>query len=131
MNDALEILVPAFAVCMIFAVIFGFFAFVRYLRYKETIALAERGLLRPERKRQRKNKSSMTLNWGVVIFITGIGLTIGLSIIDGDIVVPGILAMFFGLSLIVLHRMTRDEVDEDEEEAVETETNDPIPPHKM
>ena len=128
MNDVLEILVPAFAVCMIFAVIFGFFAFVRYLRYKETVALAERGLLRPERKRRRSGKASMTLSWGVVIFITGIGLTLGLAIADGDIVFPGILATFFGLSLIALHQINRGEV---EEEVEEEEGEEPIPPHKM
>ncbi|MEM7116572.1 MAG: DUF6249 domain-containing protein [Chloroflexota bacterium] len=129
MNDALEVLVPAFAVCMIFAVIFGFFAFVRYLRYKETIALAERGLLRPDRRRRRGRQMSNTLRWGIVTFITGIGFTIGLSILDSDIVFPGIVAMFFGLSLVVVHFLSRGE--EIEEIEVSDETEDPIPPHKM
>jgi len=54
-----EVLVTAFAVTMVFSIPFAAFAFIRYLRYKETIALAERGLLRPERTRRNRD----TLRW--------------------------------------------------------------------
>ena len=37
------------------AIIFGFLAFLRYMNYKETIALAEKGLTKPETKLKQKN----------------------------------------------------------------------------
>lgn len=128
MNDIVEVLAPAFAVCMLFSVIFGFLAYTRYLRYKETIALAERGLLRPARR--SRGRISLTLRWGIVIFITGIGLSIGLLILDTEAVIAGLISMFFGLSLIVVHFASRGE---EEEDVVETAVSDddPIPPHKM
>ena len=52
MNDFVEALVPAVAISFVFLVVFGFLAFIRYMRYKETVALAERGLLRPQRRRR-------------------------------------------------------------------------------
>ena len=128
MTDVVEVLAPAFAVCMLFSVIFGFLAYTRYLRYKETIALAERRLLRPARR--SRGRISLTLRWGIVIFITGIGLSIGLLILDTEAVIAGLISMFFGLSLIVVHFASRGE---EEEDVVETAVSDddPIPPHKM
>lgn len=128
MNDIVEVLAPAIAVCMLFSVIFGFLAFMRYLRYKETIALAERGLLRPTRR--SRQRISLTLRWGIVVFITGIGLSLGLLILDTDAVIAGLIAVFFGLSLIVVHFVSRGE---EGDEMVETAVSDddPIPPHKM
>jgi hypothetical protein len=70
----LEVLVTAFAVTMVFSIPFAVFAYVRYLRYKETIALAERGLLRPERRRSNRD----TLRWGIIIMMIGLGLVCGL-----------------------------------------------------
>ncbi|MCA9999382.1 MAG: hypothetical protein KDE56_26650 [Anaerolineales bacterium] len=129
MTDVVEVLAPAFAVCMLFSVIFGFLAYTRYLRYKETIALAERGLLRPAR-RSGRGRISLTLRWGIVIFITGIGLSIGLLILDTEAVIAGLISMFFGLSLIVVHFVSRGEEEEDVAETAVSD-NDPIPPHKM
>jgi len=41
-------LVPCISIVSVLLVIFGFIAFLRYLNYRETIALAEKGLARPE-----------------------------------------------------------------------------------
>src|SRR5512134_2296813 len=70
----LELLLTVLAVAIAFAVPFAFFAYVRYLRYKETIALAERGLVRPESRRPNRNM----LRWGIVIMMLGLGLACGL-----------------------------------------------------
>ena len=128
MRDVLEVLVPGVVVCMIFLVVFGFIAFIRYLEYKETVALAERGLLRQKEDREQNDKIGATRNWGIVIFITGIGLTIGLSMIGGSAAIFGIIATFFGLSLIVLSRVNRHKGGEESEEVV---ANEPASPHKM
>lgn len=90
-----EVLVAAFAVTMVFSIPFAAFAFIRYLRYKETIALAERGLLRPERTRRNRDM----LRWGIIIMMIGLGLVCGLwplgfmgsgpaSDISGSVAVP-------------------------------------------
>jgi NAD(P)-dependent dehydrogenase (short-subunit alcohol dehydrogenase family) len=47
-------------IIVIFSIPFAVFAFVRYLQYKETIALAERGLLRTKRKRNNRNNAGIT-----------------------------------------------------------------------
>jgi hypothetical protein len=49
MNDIL----PCLGVVGSLTVIFGFLAFLRYINYKETIALAEKGLPKPESKPAR------------------------------------------------------------------------------
>ena len=41
-------LVPCFSIVSVLLVIFGFLAFLRYMNYKETLALAEKGLTKPE-----------------------------------------------------------------------------------
>jgi hypothetical protein len=123
MNDAIEALAIGCTLTMIFAVPFAFFAFIRYLRYKETITLAERGLLRPTESKNGKG----TLRWGVVLTFVGFALVLGLLpigfLIDSGASMPlgpwlllGCLPMFFG-------------------SVGETTSNDPvadpIPPHKQ
>ncbi|MCP4360878.1 MAG: hypothetical protein GY796_22955 [Chloroflexi bacterium] len=132
MNDAVEALSIGFTIAIIFGVPFGFFAFVRYLRYKETITLAEQGLLRPERARRNRD----TLKWGVVIMMMGLGLTCGVLPIGivseadpvlGPWVLIGILPLFFGLSLIIVYALNKHLDDEEDEQMMEP----PIPPHKQ
>jgi sterol desaturase/sphingolipid hydroxylase (fatty acid hydroxylase superfamily) len=147
----LEVFVSIFVIIIIFSIPFAVFAFVRYLRYKETIALAERGLLRPERKRSNRD----TLRWGIVIMMLGLGLLCGLwplgfmavssdAVVEGPAPGPavgesgmstlpfgfgpwmvlGILPLFFGLSLIIIYWVNkREDAGAGDEEA--------IPPHKQ
>jgi len=130
MSDAFEAISIAFAIAIIFGVPFGFFAFVRYLRYKETIALAEQGLLKPERSGRNRD----TLKWGIVIMMLGLGLTCGVlplglftdNFIIGPWIVIGILPFFFGLSLIVIYLVNKQL---DEEEYVEEDES--IPANKQ
>jgi hypothetical protein len=129
MNDAVESLSAAMGVAIVFGIPFGFFAFVRYLRYKETIALAEQGLLLPERSRRNRD----TLKWGIVIMMLGLGLSCGVIplgfLADNFNIVPwliiGILPFFFGLSLIMVY-LVNNKLDEEEDARDE----DAIPAHK-
>ena len=41
-------LIPCLSIVSILIVIFGFLAFLRYMNYRETLALADKGLTRPE-----------------------------------------------------------------------------------
>lgn len=134
MSDAFEALAVGLSVAIVFSIPFAFFAFMRYLRYKETITLAERGLLRPERLRNGRD----TLKWGIVITAVGTAFTCGLWPLGfigngpdfplgfGPWMIVGLLPMFFGLALIVIHKVNKSEAAYDETD----DDIDPIPPHK-
>ena len=105
-------LIPCLGVTGSLAIIFGFLAFLRYMNYRETIALAEKGLTRPE----AKTKSGL-LRWGIVITALGLALSLGLyplgfSAADiyplhlGPWMLGGFVPLFLGLGLILLHFLT-------------------------
>jgi hypothetical protein len=137
MNDAIETLAIGLTLTMIFSIPFAFFAYIRYLRYKETIALAERGLLRPSEGKSGRG----TLRWGIVLTFVGFALVLGLLpigfFIDSEGSMPlgpwmllGCLPMFFGMALLVIYALTRN----DSPGSVTTGddlADDPLPPHKQ
>ena len=111
-------------------IIFGFFGVMRYLRYKETLALAEKGLLRPVRDASGKG----TLRWGIVITALGVALCLGLYPIGwmsggggfplnfGPWMLFGLVPTFFGLALIFIYYLTNREkhpAENEEEQPVE------------
>ena len=55
------------------AILFGLIALIRYLNYRQAIALAENGLTPPERKTNQP-----LLRWGIVLTSLGLALTLGL-----------------------------------------------------
>jgi hypothetical protein len=108
MND----LIPCFGVIGVLVVIFGFLAFMRYISYKETLALAEKGLTRPETK-----NSKGLLRWGIVVSAIGLALSLGLYPIGfsagesyplhlGPWMLGGFVPLFLGLGLVLLHYLT-------------------------
>jgi len=137
MNDAIETLAIGLTITMIFSIPFGFFAYIRYLRYKETIALAERGLLRPSENKNGRG----TLRWGVVLTFVGFALVLGLLpvgfLIDSGASMPlgpwlllGCLPMFFGMALLVIYALTRNDSPGSVTAGVDP-ADDPVPPHKQ
>lgn len=111
MND----LIPFVGIVGVLIVIFGFLAFIRYINYKETLALAEKGLTRPEQK-----NSKGLLRWGIVITAIGFALSLGLYPIGFDAggnyplhlgpwMLGGFVPLFLGLGLILLHYLTEKE----------------------
>jgi hypothetical protein len=105
-------LIPCLSIVSILLVIFGFLAFLRYMNYKETLALAEKGLTKPETK---SNKN--LLRWGIVVTALGFALTIGLYAIGftsaenyplqlGPWMLGGFVPLFLGISLILVHYLT-------------------------
>ena len=89
----------------VFLIVFGFFAFLRFLKYKETLALAEKGLVYPER---RNGKDS--LRWGIVITAVGLALILGLLPVAWRGMWPfllfGLIPTFFGLALVLIYVLT-------------------------
>jgi hypothetical protein len=92
-------------------IIFGFFALIRYLRYRETMALAEKGLLRPVSNGSGRG----TLAWGIAITALGLALCLGLYPLGwlagadefplkfGPWMLIGLIPTFFGLALVLFY----------------------------
>jgi len=109
-------LVPCISIVSVLLVIFGFIAFLRYMNYRETIALAERGVSRSERPEAKSSKG--LLRWGIIVTTLGIALSIGLYPIGfapgydyplrlGPWMLGGFVPLFLGLGLILLHFLTQ------------------------
>ena len=103
---------PCLGIVGSLTVIFGFLAFLRYMKFKETIALAERGFTAPEPK-----SGKTLLRWGIVITSLGLALTIGLYLVGfasaenyplhlGPWMLGGFVPLFLGLGLVLLHYLT-------------------------
>jgi len=106
-------LIPCLGITGSLAIIFGFLAFLRYMNYRETVALAEKGLTRPEAK-DRKG----LLRWGILVTGLGIALTLGLYLAGfdsgqnyplhlGPWMLGGLVPLFLGLALILSHFLTQ------------------------
>ncbi len=105
-------LIPCLGIVGVLAIIFSFLAFSRYMSYKETIALAEKGLTRPENK-----PGKGLLRWGIIITAIGFALSLGLYPIGfdsgenyplhlGPWMLGGFVPLFLGLGLILIHYLT-------------------------
>ena len=108
-------LIPCLGVVGIIAIIFAFLAFLRYMNYKETLALAEKGLTKPESK-----SGKGLLRWGIVLTSLGFALSLGLYFIGfnsptnyplhlGPWMLGGFVPLFLGLGLVLLHFLTERE----------------------
>ncbi len=124
MNSFLAQVIPCLAILGILIVIFGFIALMRYMSYRETLALAEKGLVRPEPPR---SNGKGALRWGIVITALGLATSIGLYPFGflGDIgrqfplyfgpwMLIGLVPTFFGLGLILIYVLTREEKPKEE-----------------
>lgn len=116
----METLQICFSVVSVLVVIFGFILAMRYLNYRETLALAEKGLVRPEQNKNGRSKT--TLRWGIVVAAIGLALCIGLWPLGmagvgandyplglGPWMLFGLVPLFFGLALILIHVFTQDD----------------------
>jgi Flp pilus assembly protein protease CpaA len=98
----------------ILTIVLAFFALLRYMRYKETLVLAEKGLLRGELDHNGKG----TLRWGIVVAGLGFALCLGLYPLGwtiggsdfplnfGPWMLFGLVPSFFGLSLVLIYFLT-------------------------
>lgn len=100
---------------LFFLFVFGFFAYLRYLKHKELMAFAEKGLLPPQRDEPRSNETSGSLRQAIILIGIGAALSIGLYPIGwiampgrlplnlGPWMVAGFIPLFFGLGLLLIH----------------------------
>ena len=110
----MNVLISCLGVIGLLVVIFGLLAFLRYMNYRETIALAEKGLTPPQKI---SGSGKGMLRWGVIVTALGLALTIGLYTIGFDSAEPyplhlgpwmlgGFVPLFLGIGLILIHYLT-------------------------
>jgi len=111
----MDALIPCLGVVAIVLIIFGFLAFLRYMNYKETLTLAEKGLTKPE----SKSRTGL-LRWGILLSSLGLALSLGLYFIGfnsptnyplhlGPWMLGGFVPLFLGIGLILIHYLTEKE----------------------
>ncbi|MBN2386973.1 MAG: hypothetical protein JXB85_08125 [Anaerolineales bacterium] len=98
-----------------FLLLFAFLLLLRFLNYKETLALAEKGLLRLQE--EKKNGKSTLLTPGVIVAGIGLAVILGMWPIGaaygdyplgfGPWMIVGLLPLFIGLSMILVYALTR------------------------
>ncbi len=107
--------IPCLGILGSLTVIFGFLAFLRYMNYRETIALAEKGLTHP-----RQNPKIHSCAGGLSLHRLALALTIGLYFAGfatsnnyplhlGPWMLGGLVPLFLGLGLVLLHYLTEKE----------------------
>ena len=118
-SDPSFIFAPLCCGVLFFVILFGFLAVWRYLQYKETLALAEKGLLKPDSSRaESRGNGKAALRWGVVIASLGLALTVGLWPLGinsnyplglGPWMIGAFIPLFFGLGLILIYVLTKND----------------------
>lgn len=120
-----EAVFPCAAFVVFLVIVFGFLAFVRYMRYREMIALAEKGLVVPPR---RNGNGKDTLRWGILVTAIGLALIVGLIPValreSWPLMLVGLVPTFFGVGLVLIYVLTREE----DSQAQEGDDFEP-PPH--
>lgn len=107
--------VPAIAVISMLIIVLGFVVLMRYINYKENLFFAEKGLFRPEAK-----SGPGVLRWGIITTALGLALTLGIFLANyrsselyplhlGPWMLGGFVPLFLGISLVLIHYLSRNE----------------------
>ncbi len=127
-----------------FFLLFAFILALRYLNYRETMTLADKGLVKPPRERNggRNGGGKAVLVWGIILAGIGLALMLGLWPLGftsagrgfplgfGPWMLFALLPLFFGLSLILIYVLTRPGADKPPDAAGSPELpgEPPLPP---
>jgi len=135
MNEAIVVVVFILSCgsAVVLTIFLGFFAFLRYMRYKEVMTLAEKGLVHPS---QTTNGSS-TLRWGIGITALGMALCLGLYPIGwavndgfplrfGPWMLIGLIPTFFGLALVAIYYLAKRKPETDTTDTLEEKYSEKV-----
>jgi hypothetical protein len=113
------IIFPLCCGLLFFIVLLAFLIGWRYLQYRETLALADKGLLKTETGRvEVRGNGQGSLRWGVVFAALGLALTLGLWPLGINSGYPlgiypwmifGFIPLLFGLGLVLIYVLTKDQ----------------------
>jgi formate hydrogenlyase subunit 3/multisubunit Na+/H+ antiporter MnhD subunit len=120
---------------IIFILVFAFLAYVRYLRYRETIELAKHGLSRePEssdgRSESMRISALILVALGAVITFVLLLLVIEDGLDKAPLLLGGLVPLAIGAALFYADRLNRQDPLHAEEPKSEDEEEEPLPPHK-
>ena len=105
----MNILITIVGSVIVFLVVFGFAAYNRYLQHKETMALAEKGLLPAQDPGER---SANLLRWGMIFSILGAILVLVMIPFAWNnlwfLFLLGLLPLALGLGLTLIYVFTQD-----------------------
>jgi preprotein translocase subunit SecG len=100
--------IPCLGSIAFFVILFGFIIFMRYLNYKETLALAEKGLVRPQAEAKDNSGKGLLLT-GMIFAAIGLGVSVGLlSLGFSPWMIVGLVPLFLGLGLVLVYVLTRE-----------------------
>jgi len=110
-TDQLEFIIPASVTIFLFALFFSTLAWVRWLRYREIVALADRGITPRE-----DLPGTASLRWGMVLTAVGIVMTLAMFPLSMDsfpraplglspILLAGLLPLAIGIALVWHYRL--------------------------
>lgn len=120
----MNLAIPFLTFAVIILIPFGYAAYSRHLRHKETLSMIEKGLVEPPSTRNGKD----SLRWGITLTAIGIALCIGIypfgylmkeSVFPlnfGPWMLVGLLPTFFGLALIAIYYVLRNDEDKNSDE---------------
>lgn len=121
-NDPSILFFPFCCGTVFLFLLLAFLILWRYIQYRETLTLADKGLLKQVNgKIEPHGEGRATLRWGVVIASIGLALTVGLWPLGvntdyplwiGPWMLGGFLPLFFGLGLILLYLINRQPKDD-------------------
>lgn len=127
MDFFVPVCVSSLFIALIFGIPLGYAAYVRRLKHIETLKMIEQGMVEAPMTKMTKD----ALRWGIVISALGMALSLGLYPLAfmfggaefplnfGPWMVIGLLPLFFGLSLVVIHYATQEKENGEEEPAEE------------
>ncbi|MBK6768957.1 MAG: hypothetical protein IPG72_08110 [Ardenticatenales bacterium] len=108
MRDVFEFAIPATFMTLFFALVFAFLGWLRWMRFRETIALADRGFAPAD----APNGTNRMLRWSLILLALGLALSCGLAPIAIDnlrafpALIPGLTLLFLGLAFLLYWLVT-------------------------
>ena len=110
----MNIVITIIGSVLVFAVVFGFAAYTRYLQHKETMVLAEKGLLIED---SPDNKGFSIQRWGMIFSITGLILIMVMIPFAWNniwiLFLLGLLPLAFGLGLMIIYILMQSDIKAD------------------
>jgi amino acid transporter len=111
---------PVVFMIVFFILFFGFIVLMRFINYKETLYMAEKGLTKPDRRANGSGRGYLI--WGILIAAFGLAIMFGMMplitshssiVMEQPVLLLGLIPLFIGLGLILIYYLLFAEKKED------------------